>query len=196
VLIRDAGGDFFQALRQGNCDIKTDTIETVTDNQIKLKSGDSIDADVIITATGLKIQFGGGAQVTVDGEPYHMNQKLIWRGALLQDLPNFTFIFGYTNASWTLGADATAQLWVRLLKEMKAKELTSMTPTLQDGEVVNDVALLNLNSTYIKAAQESNTLPKGGDRGPWVPRSSYFKDIWFAKYGDIVTGLQFKRIST
>ncbi len=173
----------------------TDKIADITDNQIKLVSGKTIDADIIITATGLKISFGGNANVTVDGEPYHMNEKYIWRGALLQDLPNLTFIFGYTNASWTLGADATAQLWVRLLQKMKSKGMSSMVPRMNEKGIL-DVPLLNLNSSYIKAAAEANTLPKGGDRGPWVPRSSYFKDIWFAKFGDISTGLQFNRVST
>ena len=114
----------------------------------------------------------------------------------MQDLPNLTFIFGYTNASWTLGADATAQLWVRLLKQLKAKGMSSVVPRVNEKEGVAEVPLLNLNSGYIKAAAEAKTLPKGGDRGPWVPRSSYFKDIWFAKFGDISTGLQFNRIST
>ena len=125
-----------------------------------------------------------------------MNQKYIWRGALLQDLPNLTFVYGYTNASWTLGADATAQLWVRLLKEMKKKNLSSMTARLDEKHGVLEVPLLNLSSTYITAAQEARTLPKGGDRGPWVPRSSYFRDIWHARFGDISTGLQFNRISS
>ena len=142
------------------------------------------------------MQFGGGASLSIDNEPFVMNTKYIWRGALLQDLPNFTFIFGYTNASWTLGADATAQLWVRLLKGMKNKGMGSMTPRVGEKEGVVEVPLLNLSSGYIKAAQDSNTLPKGGDRGPWVPRSSYFKDIWHARFGDISTGLQFNRIST
>ncbi|ETI22317.1 hypothetical protein G647_06391 [Cladophialophora carrionii CBS 160.54] len=190
------GGDFFAALRKGNSDVVTDTIQDVAGTEIILSSGKTLDADIIITATGLKIQFGGNASVSVDGEPYHMNQKYIWRGALLQDLPNFTFIFGYTNASWTLGADATAQLWVRLLKQMKAKGMSSMVPRLNENDGVMEAPLLNLKSSYIKAAEEANTLPKGGDRGPWVPRSTYLKDIWHAKFGDISTGLQFNRIST
>ena len=174
----------------------TDTIETVTETGFKLKSGASLDADVIITATGLKIQFGGGAKVLVDGEPYQMNQKYIWRGALLQDLPNLTFVFGYTNASWTLGADATAQLWVRLLKAMKTKNMTSMVPRVGEKEELKEVPLLNLNSSYIKAAQAENSLPRGGNSGPWIPRSSYLQDIWHAKFGDIQTGLQFYRVSS
>ncbi|KAL6243023.1 hypothetical protein RBB50_010123 [Rhinocladiella similis] len=188
------GGDFFAALRTGKADIATDTIETVTESGIKLKSGQTLDADIIITATGLKIQFGGGATVTVDNEPVRLSQKYTWRGAMMQDLPNFTFVFGYTNASWTLGADATAQLWVRILKTMRDKGLTTVVPQVGDKEVILNVPFLNLNSTYIKAAETD--MPKGGDRGPWKPRSSFMKDMWFAKFGDIQTGLRFSRIST
>lgn len=173
----------------------TDTIKNVTATEIQLDSGASVDADIIVTATGLRIQFGGAIKITVDNAPFHLNQKYIWRGCQIQDLPNFTYVFGYTNASWTLGADATAQLWVRILKAMKAKGMTSMVPKMNDGEGVLEVPLLNLNSSYIKAAQDDNALPKAGDRGPWVPRSSYFKDIWHANFGDIQTGLQFYRIS-
>lgn len=174
----------------------TDTIEKVTETGIQLKSGASLDPDIIVTATGLKIQFGGGSKWFVDGEPYNVDQKYVWRGAQLQDLPNFTFVFGYTNASWTLGADATAQLWVRLLKSMKAKNMTSMVPRVRNEDGVLEVPLLNLNSSYIKAAEEEKSLPKAGDRGPWRPRGSYLKDIWHAKFGDIQTGLQFYRISS
>lgn len=196
TLIPPTGGDFFAALRKGNASVVTDTISQVTSDSITLTSGETIPADIIITATGLKIQFGGGASVLVDNEPYPMNQKYTWHGALLQDLPNFTFVFGYTSASWTLGADATAQLWVRLLKQMKAKGMSNMTPRLNEADKVVEVPFLNLNSSYIKAAEEAGGMPKGGDRGPWVPRSSYLKDIWHAKFGDISTGLQFQRLST
>lgn len=190
------GGDFFAALRTGKADVVTDTIETITPTGIQLKSGASLDADIIITATGLKIRFGGGAKLFVDGEPYQINQKYVWRGALLQDLPNFAFVFGYTDASWTLGADAAAQLWVRLLKAARAKNMTSMVARVGEKEEVLEKPLLNLNSSYIKAAEQDNALPKGGDRGPWVFRTSYLKDIWHAKFGDIQTGLQFYRVST
>lgn len=174
----------------------TDIIETVTDTGIQLKSGGYLDADIIITATGLKMQFLGGAKVYVDGEAFVPCEKFIWRGAMIQDLPNFTYVFGYTNASWTLGADATALLWVRLLKRMKEKNMTSVVARVDEKEGVKEVPLLNLSSSYIKAAAAQGALPKAGDRGPWTPRSAYLKDFWHAKFGDISTGLQFYRVST
>jgi cation diffusion facilitator CzcD-associated flavoprotein CzcO len=135
----------------------------VTANGITLKSGQTLDADIIITATGLKIQFGGGATVSVDNQHFLLSQKYTWRGAMLQDLPNFTFVFGYTNASWTLGADATAQLWVRILKSMRDKNMTSVVPRMGETEGVLNVPFLNLNSSYITAAEKD--MPRGGDRG-------------------------------
>ncbi|EXJ85206.1 hypothetical protein A1O3_05881 [Capronia epimyces CBS 606.96] len=190
------GGDFFAALRTGKADVVTDTIETITPTGIQLKSGSSLDADIIITATGLKVRFGGGAKILVDGEPYQIHQKYVWRGALLQDLPNFAFVFGYTDASWTLGADAAAQLWVRLLKTARANNMTSMVPRVGEKEVITEKPLLNLNSTYIRAAEQEKLLPKAGAQGPWLFRSSYWKEIWHAKFGDIQTGLQFYRVSS
>lgn len=174
----------------------TDIIDTVTSRGINLKSGAQLDADIIVTATGLKIQIGGGMKVFVDGKPQTIGDKFIWRGALLQDIPNLAFVFGYTNASWTLGADATAQLWVRLMKGAKARGQGSFIPRVGEKEGVLPAPLLNLNSTYIKAAVKDGNLPKGGDRGPWLPRSVWLKDIWHARYGDITTGLQFNRVST
>ncbi|KIV79459.1 hypothetical protein PV11_07021 [Exophiala sideris] len=190
------GGDFFAALRSGKGNMVTDIIENVTASGIQLQSGQYLDADIIVTATGLKMQIFGGIKVSVDGEPFNQGKKFIWRGALLQDLPNFTYVFGYTNASWTLGADATALLWVRLLKQMKKQNMTSMVARLDQKEGVVEVPLLNLSSTYIKSAAETGALPKAGDRGPWTPRSAYLWDFWHAKFGDISTGLQFYRVST
>lgn len=161
---------------------------------IKLKSGAEIDADIIITATGLKLIFGGGSKVFVDGNPTLLSDKFVWHGALLQDLPNFAFVFGYTNASWTLGADATAQLWVRILKSVRAKKMTSFCPRVGENDVINELPFLNLKSTYVKAAEKEGALPKAGDRGPWMPRSFWIRDIWHAKFGDIVTGLQLHQV--
>jgi cation diffusion facilitator CzcD-associated flavoprotein CzcO len=189
------GGDFFDALKSGKADVATGEIETVLADGVKMKDGRVVKADAIVTATGLKINFGGHAAITVDGTPIHLNEKFVWKGALLQDVPNFAFVFGYTNASWTLGADATAQLFVRLVKTTEAKGMTSVAPKMDEDGKVKEVPLLNLNSTYINSAIARNILPKGGDKGPWVPRSSYFKDYWHAKWGDVTTGLRFERVS-
>ncbi|TVY82779.1 FAD-containing monooxygenase EthA [Lachnellula suecica] len=103
-------GDFFAALRQGNAHVVTDSIQTVTETGILTTQGLNLDSDIIITATGLKMKFAGGTHVTVDGQPIIFSQKFMWKGALIQDVPNTACLLGYTNNSWTLGAEATSQL--------------------------------------------------------------------------------------
>jgi len=186
-------GDFFKVLHEGKADIATGHIKTVTEHGITLESGQELDTDIIITATGLKMQLAGGALLRVDGKEINFADKFLWRGAMLQDLPNAAFVIGYTNASWTLGADATAQLVTRLLKHMDANHISSAVPHLQDSMAMKVLPTLNLNSTYIQKAK--GVMPKAGDVGPWRPRSNYFSDIWSAKWGDINTGLQYSRVS-
>jgi cation diffusion facilitator CzcD-associated flavoprotein CzcO len=190
------GGDFFEALRTGKSDIVTDTISTVTETGITCSSGKHIDADIIITATGLKIQLMGHATLSVDNVPIKVSDKFVWKGAMLQDVPNLAFVFGYTNASWTLGADATARLFVRIIKNAREQGVTSVVPTMGESENVNSVTYLNLNSTYIKSAIDRGVLPRSGDKGPWVPRSNYFRDYWNARWGNVKNGLVMKRVVT
>lgn len=105
-------------------------------------------------------------------------------------------IFGYTNASWTLGSDATVRLFVRLVKDMKSKGMTSTVPKIPEGTKVEQSELLNLKSTYIKEAIKHKQFPKSGTVAPWQPRWSYFVDSWFASWGNIKEGLVFSRVST
>ncbi|KAJ5882617.1 uncharacterized protein N7529_001289 [Penicillium soppii] len=184
-------GDLFRSLRQGKADVKTDTIKQVVKKGIVLNSGEQLDADIIITATGLRLQIAGGAKLSVDGKKIEIGDKYLWNGVMLQDLPNAAFVIGYTNASWTLGADATAQFVCRLLKKLESEKLIAATPKLKekDAATLQDRPLLNLNSTYVSIAQR--VLPKAADRGPWQPRDHYLKDIKFAQGGDINTGLEF-----
>jgi cation diffusion facilitator CzcD-associated flavoprotein CzcO len=182
-------GDFFKALRERNSDIVTDTIKNVTATGIETESGKTIEADVIITATGLKMRLAGGAKMSVDGVHVNFSEKYLWKGVMLQDLPNAAVVIGYTNASWTLGADATAQLVCRLMKYMESKRLTSAVPRVKNGEKLKAQPVLNLNSTYIEKAK--GQLPKAGDSGPWQPRANYLTDHWVASHGNLTTGLDF-----
>lgn len=188
-------GDFYKALQEGKASITTGRIKSVVDGGIELEDGSRIDdVDMIVTATGLKVQLAGGSQINVDGERIDPGKKFIWKGLMLQDVPNLAYVIGYTNASWTLGADATAQLVTRLIKHMRAKGITSAVPRIESPEDLKPMPVLNLSSTYLYKAE--GALPKAGDKGPWVARKSYFTDIWNAKFGDIKTGLQFYRVST
>ncbi|KAF7118460.1 hypothetical protein CNMCM5793_007981 [Aspergillus hiratsukae] len=183
-------GDFFKSLHSGHANVKTDTIRQVTANGIELASGDFLDADIIVTATGLKLQIAGGTSITVDGEKQRVSDKYLWNGVMLQDLPNASFVIGYTNASWTLGADATALFVCRLLKWMEQHNKVAAVPRLNPvlARQMQPRRLLNLNSTYVAAAEKD--LPKAADRGPWRPRDNYLSDLMFAKFGRLDQGLE------
>jgi hypothetical protein len=138
------------------------------------------------------MQLAGGARISVDGKPLDVPTKFMWKGVMLQDLPNIAFVIGYTNASWTLGADATAQVVCRLLKHMDSLKATSAVPRLPDGQKVKPQPVLNLNSTYIEKAK--GLLPKAGDVAPWLPRANYLTDYWTSNYGNVTTDLEFGKV--
>lgn len=184
-------GDFYKAIRGGNAHIITDTIKTVTEKGITLdNSSELLQADVIVTATGLKLQFAGGIKILVDGEVIDASKKHAWRSTLLQDVPNAAFVVGFANASWTLGADCAGYLVTRVLNRMSKHGYQSVTPRLAPGAEMDTVPIINLNSTYVKAA--SGALPVAGSRGPWLPRQSYFSDLWGSKYGHLTAELVYK----
>lgn len=176
-------GDFFKGLRSGRADVKTESIKQVTQNSIQLSSGAELEADIIITATGLKLQVGGGTKISMDGEKLHFPDKYMWNGVMLQDVPNASFIIGYTDQSWTLGADATAWFICRLLQTMESKKMVAAIPRLDDESTLQKRRLLNLSSTYVNRAEKD--LPKAGDRAPWRPRTAYLTDYFFSQYGQI-----------
>lgn len=186
-------GDFFEALKHGKADVVTDTIKTVTGDGILTETGKKLAADIIITATGLKMQLVGGASVSVDGVHVDLSKKFAWKSAMLQDIPNAALMIGYTNASWTLGADTTAHLVCRLCQYMDGKHMGSATPRVKEGINMTASNFLNLNSTYIEKAK--GDLPSAGDRAPWKARSNYFVDSWTASH-DLTTDLQFEKIGT
>jgi len=186
-------GDFFAALRAGKCDVETGHIESVTEKSIKLKSGKELNPDIIVTATGLKLIFAGGMKLTVDGQAFDIPSKYLWKGVMLEDLPNAAFYIGYVDASWTLGADSTAQMMCRLMNTMAKEGVTEVVPrrSAEDKASVQETDLLRLNSTYV--TKSKSIIPKAGDRGQWLPRSYYFKDIMNAWYGDLKTSAEWIR---
>ncbi|RFU34528.1 hypothetical protein B7463_g1758, partial [Scytalidium lignicola] len=187
------GGDIFKALRKGTGDVVTGTIKTVTETGLIMEDGKEIDADIIVTATGLKIRIAGGTRISIDGQPTNIPDKFMWKGMMLQDIPNAVAVIGYTNASWTLGADATAHFLFCILKYMKSKNLLVATPRLTDEEKKNMqvLPLLNLNSTYLEKARKD--FPKAGDRGPWVRRNNYLSDMWAAKWGSLTDHIEYTK---
>jgi len=186
-------GDFFDGLRSGRSSVETGTIEVVTADTIKLASGKELHPDIIVTATGLQLQWAGGLKLYVDGRQFDTSEKFIWKGLMIEDLPNLAFSFGYVDASWTLGADASAQLVCRMLNKMSQEEVAVVTPrtTEQERKVMQPQSILRLNSTYV--TKSSFLMPKSGDRGQWSPRSYYLRDIMNAWYGDIKTDIDWSR---
>ncbi len=184
-------GDFFKALQRNNADIVTDTIENVTATGIKTSSGNTIETDIIITATGLKMQLAGGAAISVDGVKVNPADKFVWKSVMIQDIPNACLVIGYTNASWTLGADATALLVCRLIKHMQKNSQSSAVPRVSEKGMQRK-PLLNLNSTYIEKAK--GALPSAGDVAPWKARDNYMTDFWVANNGSVTKDMEFTKI--
>ncbi|KAI1177098.1 putative flavin-binding monooxygenase [Nemania sp. FL0916] len=183
-------GDFYQALRdKPDTQIVTGHIDTVTQDGVRMKDGTKIDADVIVTATGLQMRMGGGIPMTVNGEKVNWAGRLVWNGAMIQDVPNMMFVLGYVDASWTLGADATAHIFTRLLKHMNSKGIRSAAPREPSHGVGGYRKFWSLTSTYSEHA--ASLLPKYGNTGPWKPKNSPPLDWLHSKWGDIVTGLHF-----
>jgi len=186
--------DFFNAFHTGKARIVTDTIKTVTEDGIELDSGEKLEADIIVTATGLNLQVCGGVPLTLDGKPVYVPDTYVWRTTMLSGVPNLAVIIGYVNASWTLGADASSRLIARLYKHMEDNKYTNATPRISEEEKKDPVQMLPLKSTYIKTA--NSKLPNAGRKGPWKPRDNYFLDSWTASRAKLEDGLEFGRVAT
>lgn len=182
-------GDFFKALSSTKATVETNVIQTVDEAGIQLKSGKRLDADVIVTATGLKMKFFGGIPIYINGEKLESSEKYIWNGLMLQDLPNAALVLGFANASWTLGADIAIRLTCRVLKQMERNGCSAVVPTLENQQNLADRNVMGLTSTYISRA--AKYLPKSSDQRPWVSRVSYFSDLYFASFGNIRNGVRF-----
>lgn len=195
-LCLSPNGDFFACLRAGTASVVTGKIQGFTNRTILLQHGEKIeDVDILVTATGLKVIFAGKIQISVNSQLIDVSEKLLWRGCMLEDVPNSCFLMGYTHASWTLGADASAVLFCRLVSSMVQSQQVAVTPRFQgnaeERASVQMGSFLNLNSTYVKKAVDF--LPKTGDRGPWRARSNYYFDFCTARWGNISDGLSFKK---
>ncbi|KAJ3559919.1 hypothetical protein NPX13_g9473 [Xylaria arbuscula] len=147
-----------------NSNILTGTIDTVTENGLRMKDGTFVEADAIVTATGLYMRMGGNIAITVNGQKMEWANRLVWNGSMLQDVPNLMFMIGYTNASWTLGADDTAHVLTRLLKYMDSRGMTTAVPRVPAHGTNGYQRFWQLTSTYSNEAEKR--LPKYGNSGP------------------------------
>jgi monooxygenase len=177
-------GDLFAALSDGSASIVTDRIATFTERGIELESGRELEADVIVTATGLELLFLGGMELVVDGEPVDLSQKLAYRGMMLDGVPNFVFTSGYTNASWTLKADLVSEYVCRLLAHMDARGQRRCVPELDES--VEEQPLLDFTAGYVQ--RSIDRFPKQGSKAPWRLRQNYFFDVRLIRRGAIDDG--------
>jgi cyclohexanone monooxygenase len=182
-------GDLFHDVRARRATIVTDTIERFTPRGILLSSGDELEADIIVTATGLKLNALGDMALTVDGEPIAFGDCMSYKGMMLSDIPNLIITFGYTNASWTLKAELTSNYTCRLLGYMDRKGYRMAVPRRDPSVGVRP--FLDFMSGYVQRA--TDILPKQGDRAPWQVHQNYLKDKWAIQYGRVDDGvIQFR----
>jgi monooxygenase len=188
-LVPDA--DLFEALGDGSAEIVTDQIETFTEGGIALASGRELEADIVVTATGLNLLFLGGMKLSIDGVEQDLSRALTYKGMLLSDFPNFAFTMGYTNASWTLKADLVAEYVCRLISHMDAEGYDLCMPRVDDPTMTEE-PLLDFNSSYVLRSLAD--LPKQGSKEPWKLRQNYPLDLRTLRYGPLEDGtLQFSR---
>jgi monooxygenase len=183
--------DLFRALRRGRASMVTDTIDTFTEDGLRLGSGRSLDADVIVTATGLNLLTMGGIGFTVDGAPVDVADTVAYKGMMLSGVPNFAFAIGYTNASWTLKVDLASSYLCRLLDHMDAHGYDQVTPVRPDPDLELR-PLIDLTSGYVQRSIDQ--LPKQADRAPWQLHQNYVRDVQLFRRGHVDDeGVRFSR---
>ncbi len=166
-------GDLFKAMRAGRASVVTDHIDTFTETGIRLRSGEQLEADVVVTATGLTLKAMGGIELVVDGTPVKMQDTMTYKALMLSDVPNFVFTIGYTNASWTLKADLVADFVCRLLTYLDEHGVRRAVAPRDPS--VGEQRLIDFSSGYILRALDE--LPRQGDREPWKLRQNYLRDV-------------------
>jgi len=168
--------DLFEAINSGKASVVTDHIERLTKKGIRLASGEDLEADIIISATGLEMKLLGGVRFSVDGKPIHFPDTLTYKGMMYSDVPNLIQTFGYINASWTLRADLTAEYTCRLLNRMDELGARQCTPRLrdEDRDMPRRPWIEDFSAGYMQRAMA--LFPKQGDRGPWLNTQSYAED--------------------
>lgn len=182
-LVPDA--DLFEAIKAGSASVVTDHIETFTETGLKLRSGQELEADIIVTATGLKLQLLSGLEVTVDGQRVNMAETMSYKGMMYSGVPNLASAFGYTNASWTLKCDLTCEYVCRLLNHMQRTGAARCTP--RPDPTVEEAPWLDFTSGYVQRAIDQ--FPKQGVTKPWKLHQNYALDLVSLRFGSIDDGV-------
>ena len=178
-------GDLFQSIRQGKASVVTEQIERFVRDGVLLKNGQTLPADLIVTATGLDLQALGGINLSVDGKPIQVRDCLGYKGMMLSGVPNLANVFGYTNASWTLKSDLTSQYVCRLLNHMAKTGTRQCTPTLADSTVI-PARSVDFSSGYIQRSLDR--FPQQGNKPPWRLHQNYLLDLLAFKFGRLDDG--------
>lgn len=182
-------GDLFHAIKQDKVTIVTEQIETFTEQGIQLKSGQELEADLIVTATGLKLHLMGGMQLSVDSKLIPPPACHVYKGMMLSNVPNMAFAVGYTNASWTLKADLTSRYVCRLINYLDKHGYRQCMPKVRSN--MRDEPLLDFNSGYV--LRDLASLPKQGNRAPWKLYQNYALDLVTLRLGTVTDSMVFKR---
>jgi monooxygenase len=167
-------GDLFKVLKSGEASIVTDHIETFTEKGVLLRSGQELEADIIVTATGLEVQMLGGLQLSVDGEVRELSDQMTYKAVLVEDVPNLAWIFGYTNAPWTLKSDLAAQYLIRLFRHMDDNGHAVATPRDTENAALETGMVDNLQSGYVQRGKD--TFPRQGSTEPWKVLMHFGRD--------------------
>jgi monooxygenase len=187
-------GDLFEVISSGRAAVVTDEIETFTERGLRLASGREIEADVIVTATGLNLLVLGGIRLAVDGEEVSIPDTVGYKGMMLSGVPNLAIALGYTNASWTLKCDLVAEYVCRLLNHMDEHGYARCTPRAPDPALPRE-PFIDLMSGYV--LRSIDELPKQGPRAPWRLYQNYIRDVLLLKRGPLVDeGIEFSRAAT
>jgi monooxygenase len=175
-------GDLFKTIRHGQADVVTDTIDQFTKTGIKLSSGAELEADIIITATGLNLQLFGGAEIRRNGAPVGLNDTMAYKGMMLTEMPNMAFTIGYTNASWTLKADLVSEFVCRVLNYMDEHGYSTVVPQ-HPGDSVDERPLMDFTPGYV--LRSLDYLPKAGSVTPWRLKQNYLLDLQLIRRGKV-----------
>ncbi len=179
-------GDLFDALKTSRASVVTDHIESFDETGLRLRSGDHLDADIVVTATGLKLKFLGGLVLDVDGHRVDPSKTMTYKGMMCSDVPNLAFAIGYTNASWTLKCDLTSEYVCRLLAHMDDHGFVACCPKNRDPSV-KPAPLLDFSSGYVQRALEE--MPHQGSRAPWKLHQNYALDRMTLRHGKLDDGV-------
>ena len=184
--------DLFEAMKAGKAEIVTDQIDSFDATGIKLQSGKHLDADIIVTATGLAMSFAGKIAFSVDGQPVDITKRFFYRNCMFSNLPNLAGIFGYVNASWTLRVDIVAQYLTRLIRQMDTYGAVAVVPAMPEGSEPDEADLLGLSSGYVERGK--HLMPKNAASNPWRLNQDYLQDRKDMRQAPIDDGiLQFTR---